>query len=147
MPKSEKEVNLDEMSKQEAFNLMEFSQAMMNTLGGYGYYNPFTQRQNMLELNNDPLIPTYERVLKALQEVPYDYKKLARYSEFMEVFDSIYGNTLRYMKGLLSFDLSYSCKNIKDPSEYNSKEYKDDLRRVHKFLDSFDYKQEFGNNK
>jgi hypothetical protein len=63
----------------------------------------------------------------------------------MEVFDSIYANTLRYMKGLLSFDLSYTCKNIKDPSEYQSKEYKDDLRRVHKFLDSFDYKQEFSN--
>jgi hypothetical protein len=139
------EINLDSMTAEESFNLLQFTQAMDNVFRGYGYYNPFSQRQNMLELNNDALVPTYDKILKALKSVPYDYRELARYSEFMEVFDSIYANTLRYMKGLLSFDLSYTCKNIKDPSEYQSKEYKDDLRRVHKFLDSFDYKQEFSN--
>lgn len=139
------EINLDSMTKEESFNLLQFTQAMDNVFRGYGYYNPFSQRQNMLELNNDALVPTYDKILKALKSVPYDYRELARYSEFMEVFDSIYANTLRYMKGLLSFDLSYTCKNIKDPSEYQSKEYKEDLRRVHKFLDSFDYEQEFKN--
>lgn len=139
------ELNLDSMTKEQSFNLLQFTQAMDSVFRGYGYYNPFTQRQNMLELNNDPLLPTYEKILKALKSVPYDCRQLARYSEFMEVFDSIYANTLRYMGGLLSFDLSYTCKNIKDPSEYQSEEYKEDLRRVHKFLDSFDYVQEFKN--
>ena len=139
------EINLDSMTSEESFNLLQFTQAMDSVFRGYGYYNPFSQNQNMLELNNDALVPTYDKILKALKSVPYDYRELARYSEFMEVFDGIYANTLRYMKGLLSFDLSYTCKNIKDPSEYQSKEYKEDLRRVHKFLDSFDYEQEFKN--
>lgn len=139
------ELNFDSMTKEQSFNLLQFTQAMDSVFRGYGYFNPFTQRQNLLELNNDPLLPTYDKILKALKAVPYDARQLARYSEFMEVFDSIYGNTLRYMKGLLSFDLSYTCKNIKDPNEYQSKEYKEDLHRVHKFLDSFDYKQEFAN--
>ena len=142
---STEELKFDSMTKEESFNLLQFTQAMDSVFRGYGYYNPFMQNQNLLALNNDPLLPTYERILEALKSVPYDCRKLARYSEFMEVFDGIYGNSLRYMKGLLSFDLSYTCKNIKDPKEYQSEEYKEDLRRVHKFLDSFDYKQEFAN--
>lgn len=136
----------EQLSKDEVWSVIDFSTALYGAFRGYGYFNPQNQYNQLLELENNKLIPTSaEDIAKALKAVPYDYKKLVGYSEFMEVFDAIYAKTLRYMKSLLAFDLSITCTNIKDPTEYSSKEYKDDLRRVYKFLDNFDYKQEFGN--
>jgi hypothetical protein len=62
----------------------------------------------------------------------------------MESFDMIYKRLVKYYTGMLSFDLDISCINAYAPNtDYKSKEYKEDLRRVYKFLDSFDYKSEF----
>lgn len=136
--------NKESLTSEELDTVLQFSNALYNGFGGLGFFaNTFTQNQNLLNLNNNQAKPTYKRLLEALESVPYDYGKLASYSEFMEIWDTIYAKTLRYFEGLLAFDLSYTCKNIKNPSEYKSKEYKDDLKRVHKFLDNFDYKLEF----
>ena len=136
--------NKDKLSPQELDTVLQFSQGLYNSMKGYPFFaTPFTQNQNLLKLNNNPAKPTYEKLLKALEKVPYDGEQLAHYSEFMEVWDSLYAKTLRYFEGLLAFDLSYQCKNIKNPIEYKSKEYKDDLKMVNKFLDNFDYKAEF----
>lgn len=124
--------------------VLQFSQGLYNGLGGYSFFaTPFTQNQNLLRLNNNPAKPTYEKILKALEAVPYDYDKLSAYSQFMEVWDSTYAKLLRYYEGLLAFDLSYICTNIKDSKEWKSQEYLDDVKRVNKFLDKFDYKAEF----
>ena len=133
----EKKLTNDELDA-----VLQFSNGLYN--GFYnGIFTPFSQNQNLLRLNNNPSRPTYEKLLDALSKVPYDYGSLASYSEFMEVWDSIYAKTLRYYEGLLAFDLSYICTNIKNPSEWKSQEYLDDVRRVNKFLDKFDYKAEF----
>lgn len=137
--KQEKEM----LSEQELNSVMQFAQGLYTGFNGYGFFTPFTQNQNLLSLNNNGAKPTYDKLLKALEASPYDYGTLSSYSEFMEIWDSIYAKTLRYYSGLLAFDLSYTCKNIKDPSEYQSKEYQDDVKRVNKFLDNFDYKLEF----
>lgn len=131
-------LSLDELN-----TTLEFAKGLYDGFSGYGFYSPFTQNENLLALNNNGQKPTTEKLLKALENAPYDYGALSSYSEFMEVWDAIYAKTLRYFRGLLAYDLSYTCKNIKDPSEYNSKEYKDDIKRVNKFLDNFDYKIEF----
>lgn len=136
----------DSLTTQELDSVLSFSNALYNSnFGGFGFgfATPFTQNQNLLRLNNNPVKPTMEKLLKALESAPYDYGSLAAYSEFMEIWDAIYAKTLRYYEGLLAFDLSYTCKNIKNPSEYKSKEYLDDVKRVQKFLDNFDYKLEF----
>ena len=138
--------NKEQLTNEELNSVLQFSDSLYRGLSNYGNFfmgTPFTQNQNLLKINNNPSKPTYDRLAQALETSPYDYGKLASYSEFMEIWDSLYAKTLRYFEGLLAFDLSYSCKNIKDPKEYKSKEYKDDLRRIHKFLDSFDYKSEF----
>ena len=131
-------LSLDELN-----TTLEFAKGLYDGFSGYGFYSPFTQNQNLLALNNNGQKPTTDKLLKALDNAPYDYGALSSYSEFMEIWDTIYAKTLRYLRGLLAYDLSYTCKNIKDPSEYNSKEYKDDIKRVNKFLDNFDYKIEF----
>ena len=135
----------DALTTQELDSVLNFSNALYNSNFnfGFGFATPFTQNQNLLRLNNNPAKPTMDKLIKALESVPYDYGSLASYSEFMEIWDAIYAKTLRYYEGLLAFDLSYTCKNIKNPSDYKSKEYLDDVKRVHKFLDNFDYKLEF----
>ena len=135
--------NKERLSEQELDQVLQFAQGLYNGLNGGYFWTPFSQNQNLLALNNNGQKPTQEKLSKALETAPYDYGSLASYSEFMEIWDAIYAKTLRYFSGLLSFDLSYTCKNIKNPSEYKSKEYKDDVKRVHKFLDNFDYKLEF----
>lgn len=136
--------NKNSLSSEQLDAVLSFSQGLYNGFSGYSFLaNPFTQNQNLLKLNNNPLKPTYDKLLKALESAPFDYGALASYSEFMEVWDTMYAKTLRYFEGLLAFDLSYTCKNIKNPSDYKSKEYLEDIKRVHKFLDNFDYKSEF----
>ena len=137
----------DSLTVQELDSVLSFSNALYNSNLGYGFGSffatPFTQNQNLLRLNNNPAKPTMEKLTRALESAPYDYGSLAAYSEFMEIWDSIYAKTLRYYEGLLAFDLSYTCRNIKSPSDYKSKEYLDDVKRVQKFLDNFNYKLEF----
>ena len=133
------------LSEEQLDSVIQFSQGLYNGLnGGYGFFaNPYSQYRNLVNINNNPAKPTYDKLAKALESAPYDYRALSSYSEFMEIWDAIYAKTLRYFEGLLAFDLSYQCVNIKNPSEYKSTEYQDDVRRVSKFLDKFDYKSEF----
>ena len=135
--------NKEKISEYELDQVLQFAQNLYTGFGNYGLYTPFSQNQNLLAINNNPKIPTYEKLVEAFKSEPYDNGLLSSYSEFMEVWDTIYSKTFRYLESLLSFDLTYTCKNIKDPKDYQSKEYKEDLKRVHKFLDNFDYKQEF----
>lgn len=139
MSNKEKEV----LTTEELKTVLEFSQGLYNGINGFGYFNPFNQNDKLLEISGNIAKPTHESLLKALERVPYDYSQLASYSDFMKVWDAIYAKTLRYFSGLLAFDLSFTCKNIKNPSDYKSEDYKKDIKRVYKFLDSFDYKLEF----
>ena len=125
--------------------VLQFAQGLYNGFGGYGFYaNPFTTHNNLISLNNSPRVPTYEKLLEALGRSPMDYSTICGYSEFMEVFDTIYGKTLRYLAGLLSYDIHYyPTRHDLTKSEIQSKEFQDDLKRVEKFLSNFNYKQEF----
>lgn len=111
-----------------------------------GIFTPFTQNQNLLNISNNGNgipVPDYERIKKALEDSVENAKTLQGYSEYMATWDTLYQKTLRLYDDILAFDLSWACTNIKDPSEWESEDYKADLRRVHKFLDCFDYKREF----
>ena len=132
------------LSSDQLDSVLQFSQGLYNGLNGFSMFaTPYSQYNNLIRINNNPAKPTYDKLAKALESAPYDYQTLSSYSEFMEIWDALYAKTLRYFEGLLSFDLSYQCTNIKNPSEYTSKEYQDDIKRVNKFLDRFDYKSEF----
>jgi hypothetical protein len=118
-----------------------------NALNGYlrtGAWSPFSQNQNLLNLTNAPVEATYEKLIDALSKSLNNAEDIQGYSEFMNVFDTIYAKTLRYYKNMLSFDLSWYCINAND-EDYKSKEYKEDYKRMQKFLMNFDYKREFPN--
>ena len=128
---------IKQLSSSQLDSVLQFSQGLYNGLSGYSIFaTPYSQYQNLIRINNNPAKPTYEKLAKALESAPYDYQTLSSYSEFMEIWDAIYAKTLRYFAGLLAFDLSYQCTNVKNPSEYKSQEYKDDVKA---FLKTIDY--------
>lgn len=133
----------DKLTEEQLSTVLEFASGLYDNIANYGMFSPFSQNDNLLRINNNPLKPTEEKLEEALTKVPYDKELVRSYSEFMEVWDSIYGKTLKYYCGLLAYDLSWVCTNIKDPKEYQSEEYKKDLKRLYKFFDKFDYKSEF----
>lgn len=139
-PQNEEEQML---STSELVEVLKFAAQIYNT-DPYGYFTPNMSNQNIIDLNNNPEVPTKEKVTKALSDYKHNSEQLQAYSEFMESFDMIYKRLVKYYTGMLSFDLDISCINAYAPNtDYKSKEYKEDLRRVYKFLDSFDYKSEF----
>lgn len=139
-PQNEEEQML---SRQELIEVLKFAAQIYNT-DPYGYFTPKLNNQNIIDLNNNPLVPNKDKVTKALTNYKDNSEELQAYSEFMEAFDMLYKRLVKYYSNMLSFDLDISCTNAYAPkSDYKSQEYKDDLNRVYKFLDSFDYKAEF----
>lgn len=140
--------DLDEVTKLSEKELMEvltFANAIYNS-NPFGYFTPNTSNSILKDLNNNPLAPTIERVNQALADYKNNEQVLQSYSEFMSVYDIIYRRFIEYYANLLSFQLDISCTNAYSPNtDYKSKEYKEDLRRVYKFLDNFDYEAEFRN--
>lgn len=132
----------EQLTDENLDQVLQFAQGLHSNFGQYGLFNPFNSNDTLLKVNNNPLKPTKEQLETALSSVPYDNELVSRYSEFMQIWDNIYNNTLAYYQGLLSYDLSWVCTNA-NGDDYNSKEYKDDLKRLNKFFDKFDYKNEF----
>ena len=139
-PQNEEEKML---STEELVEVLKFAAQIYNT-DPYGYFTPSMNNQNIIDLNNNPQVPTKDKVVNALTDYKNNSEQLQAYSEFMEAFDMIYKRLVKYYAGMLSFDLDISCINAYAPDkDFKSDEYKEDLRRVYKFLDSFDYKHEF----
>ena len=131
------------LSEQELIDVLKFAAQIYNA-DPYGYFTPQLNHQNIVNLNNNPELPTKDKVVSALSDYKYTTSELQSYSEFMESFDMLYRRIIKYYANMLAFDLDISCINAYAPqTDYDSDEYKEDLRRVYKFLDAFDYKSEF----
>lgn len=134
---------LEYLSEKELMDVLKFAMQVYNT-DPFGYFTPSLNNQNLIDLNNNPEIPSKQKVKDALSDYKNNSERLQAYSEFMESFDMIYKRIVEYYSNMLAFDLDISCTNAYAPDrDYKSDEYKEDLRRVYKFLDSFDYKAEF----
>lgn len=144
---SQDELLNNEISKQEVFNVLEIYNAFNSPIKGipntYNYYNSQMENQNLIDLNNNPKIPTNESLRQAIANYKTSADSLQDYSEFMKVWDNIYKRTLEIKANLLAINIDRYCENIKDNSEYSSQLYKEDLRRVIKFFNNFKAEQEF----
>lgn len=139
----------NELSKEQVFSVLEFAKNMYNPSymqTQYGVYNPQVLNQNLIDLNNSPLVPTYDKINRALTHPIESVEELQGYSQWCEFNDAIYAKTSNYFKRLLSFDLRISVEGAEymNKKELASQELKDDYKRVYKWLRSFDYKREFG---
>lgn len=109
----------------------------------YGYYSPWMSNQNLNNLNNNPLVPTYDKIVEALTSYKQSATNLQSYMEFMQKFDMIFARTLMSYVNVLSFDLIPICTNVYTKEERNSLAYIEDKKRIDNFLLKFDYKAEF----
>ena len=145
------DTEVKELSAEQVFDTLEFANQLYNGQSGKGgsfirgLWNPWSQHENLVRLNNLPSgTPTLDELQKELASSKFDTTTLQGYSEFLQTFDRIYNKTLEYYKGILAFDLRITCINA-NGKDYSSEAYKKDYNRVCKFLDKFDYKSEFGN--
>lgn len=108
-----------------------------------GVYSPWMSNDLLIGLNNNPLIPTYDKIKEALASYKSNSKDLQAYTEFMENYDMIFKRTLYSYVNTLAFDLEITCTNAYTQADYESPQYQQDKIRVYQFLDKFDYKKEF----
>lgn len=135
--------NLEQITADDVYEVLKFASYLYGQNPYGGYFTPNMSNQNLIDLNNNPLVPSVERVEKALANYKVSGEELKGYAEFMEVFDILYKRVVGYYSGMLRYDLDIECTNAFTKEDYNSEQYKDDLKRVYKFLDKFDYKEEF----
>lgn len=133
------------IEQNDVWNVLEFVNSLNNGLRGYGYYTPQIQNSNQLDLNNNSTKVSYDGILKALENSKEYQSQLQAYSQNLEWIDSIYGKTLKLYDNLLAFDWYYDCINIRNNSEWSSAEYQEDVKRLYKFFDNFNHKEEFRN--
>ena len=85
-PQNEEEQML---SSDELVDVLKFAAQIYNT-DPYGYFTPNMNNQNIIDLNNNPEVPTKEKVTKALSDYKHNSEQLQAYSEFMEAFEMVH---------------------------------------------------------
>lgn len=126
------------ISENEVWDVLKYAANVYNMYG-----NPLLVNSRMKDATLDPMVATSEAVEKALQNPKNSEEQLIGYSEYMELTSMLYKRIVYYLSGMLSFDLTYTCSNISKETDYKSTAYKNDLKIVQDFLDSFDIKKEF----
>lgn len=138
-------INQSELTPEQVYSVKEFAQYLYAPMYGNNVYTPQLLYENLLNLNVLPKSTNYENVIKALENARANAKDIQGYSQFLEKANMLYERTMYYYTNLLSFDLWWTVREADSmtKADWKSKEYKDDLKRLHKFLDNFDYKSEF----
>lgn len=109
----------------------------------YGTYTPYLTNERLAEIGLNPKNVSDKQLNSILASPISNQNELIGYSEWLKYNDMTAKRTLGYLGNLPAFDPTFTCINISDPSEYDSKEYKDDLKIVKDFLSKFDYRGQF----
>lgn len=107
----------------------------------FSFFTPQLANQNLKTLSDNPLVPTKQLLDKALASEIVDGELLTAYSQFAEKWSLLYNRSINYYANMLAYNLDWTC--ITPNADFKSKEYKEDVERVCKFLDRFDVKYEF----
>ena len=144
MKNKTEQIDLTPLTQDEVLDIIRMGEQIYNTQG-FGYFTPFLANQNQINLNNNGIKPTLNSINQAFANYKDSGELLRSYTEFMSTYDMLFDRLGKYYSGMLAFDLNRVCLNAYTEKDYQSQEYKDDLLRVRRFFDSFDYKQWFGN--
>ena len=116
----------EKLSEEQVYDVMKFSNALYGYLQN-GIWSPQTQNDALIHLNNNQKEATYQDVIDALSRSLSNAEDIQGYSEFMNVFDTIYSKTLEYYliyfhliyRGLVSMHMGkiINQKNIKPMNE------------------------------
>jgi len=138
------ESNTNEISEQEVWDILTFARESTG-LGLAGMplsIDLLNQRLKDVSLLDTGDV-TEDEVTDALNSPKDNERELQRISESFEITFPLYKRLLSYMGNLLSFDFTYTCVNA-EMKDYSKLGYKKDLKIFRDFMDSFDYKEEFG---
>ena len=131
----------EKLTREQVEGLVEFATGM--AYGEmYGAWSPFMSNALLQNLNNDAREATSQAVRKALSDYRNSAETIHSYMEYMNFFDMLFAKTVKNYANALAFDLQYVCINA-DESDYDTKAYKDDKKRIDDFMLKFDYKGEF----
>jgi hypothetical protein len=130
------------ISSEEVYNVLEFANALYR--GVYpGVFNPQLVNSRLKDITLSPQKATLDKINEALDDPKNSEQELIGYSQWLELNSLLYKRLLLYFAGLMSFDWTYVCSNIKDIKEYESPAYKKDLQVVQDFFDKLDVKDAF----
>ena len=127
-----------------AFNFLEFSNSYRESYYNNGsYFSPDVINQQMQNVNMNPVEATISGLEKALAN-PKDSEEILRnYATFVENNNMYYKRLARYFPDMAAFHPSFDCMNIEKDSDFNSKQFKSDLKVVDDFFSKFNCKEEF----
>ena len=108
-----------------------------------GFYTPSLTNERLGEIGLNPRDIAPDKISLLLESPIVNQNNLIGYSELLQLRDAVARRSRNYLGNLPAFDYTFTCKNIKDPSEYKSKEYLDDLNIVKDFLSHFDVRGQF----
>lgn len=145
--KNEQDVDTEMFSSDGVLTSQELSDVMkmagqIYANGLSNVFSPQLSHSNIVGKNNQQVIPDKKKLQKDILSYPENEDVLRAYSEFAQAYSPLYSRTLDYYANMLNFDLDITCRNASQ-EDYASKEYQEDLKRVYKFLDKFQYKQHF----
>lgn len=134
-----------QLSEAEVWNIVEYMDGLYRDIiqSGFSYYSPDIENANLKNLVDNPKIATAEEVRRSQANWKNSENELQEISMFMQYWDGLYNKAIRYYCNLLSWDWSYYCTNAEN-DDYNSDEYKSDLKKVYEFFNNFKLKQEGG---
>ena len=86
--------------------------------------------------------PKVKEIDEALSNPVESEDKLINYGQSYYFSSLMYKRNHEYLANLPAFDLELNCVNAK-PEDYKSKKYKNDYEEIKKFLDGFNYREQF----
>ena len=142
------------LTESQVFNVLEMAKEIYSSAYGKGgeylnfekydgTYSPYLTNERLSEIGLTPEKVSKESLCAILENPISNQKALKGYSEYLKFTDTIAKRTLGYLGNLPSFDYTFNCINIENESEYDSKEYKDDIAIVKNFLSRFDVRGQF----
>ena len=122
------------LTENQLYDVFKFAEETYNyAYGGYasrfdryGTYTPYLTNERLSEIGLNPK-KVSDKQLNSILEAPIsNQNELIGYSEWLKFNDMIAKRTLGYLGNLPAFDYTFTCTNVENPAEYNSKEYKED---------------------
>lgn len=123
------------------FDVSAFSKGMTEA----GAFTPYTQNEIMKRINiATNSAPDGKKIDDALSNPIENEGNLVNYGQSYYFSSLMYKRNQEYLANLPAFDLEISCINAK-PDDYKTNKYKKDYEEIKKFINSFNYREQFKN--
>lgn len=123
------------------FDVSAFSKGMTEA----GAFTPYTQNEIMKRINiATNSAPDGKKIDDALSNPIDNEGNLVNYGQSYYFSSLMYKRNQEYLANLPAFDLEISCINAK-PDDYKTNKYKKDYEEIKKFINSFNYREQFKN--